>query len=215
MTNRFLADLGKIDRGVLSIPERINYDMFKSQLEDRRDSIQFNEHLMPLNADSGFHIGFALLWQQMPFASAPEYDKYIARLRAFPKYVEENMALMREGLRTGMTIPRAALPGVEMSIEPLIADDPTKSPLWEPFAKPPATFDQATRDRVQRDGRAAIAEAVTPAYRTFLTFMTKEYLPGARTTLGATALPNGQAYYAYLVRTFTRCTRVRSTTSKR
>lgn len=203
ITNRFLGDLQKIDRNVLTPVERVNYDMFKSQLEDRRDSIRFNEHLMPINADSGFHTGFALLGQQMLFASADDYEKYIARLRAFSTYMDENIALMREGLKTGVTIPRAALAGVETSIQPLIVDDPAKSALFEPFTHMPATFDQATRDRLTRDGRAAIGDAVTPAYRTFLTFMTKEYLPGARTTLAATALPNGQEYYTYLIRTFT------------
>ena len=42
-----------------------------------------------------------------------------------------------------------------------------------------------------------------PAYRKFLDFMTREYLPGARTTLAANALPNGEAYYRYLIRNYT------------
>jgi uncharacterized protein (DUF885 family) len=202
-TNAFLMELGRIDRNTLSPADHINYDMFKAQLEERRETIRFDEHLMPLNADSGFHTDFPLVPKQMRFASAQDYEKYVARLKAFSRYVDDNIALMREGLRKGMTIPRAALAGVESSLDPLLPDDPTKSALWEPFARIRSALDQATRERLQAEGRRAVAESVTPAYRRFRTFLTQEYLPGARTTLAATALPNGQDYYAFLVRKFT------------
>ena len=45
-----------------------------------------------------------------------------------------------------------------------------------------------------------IKSRVVPAYRSFLEFMTNEYLPNCRSTLGASELPNGREYYAYLVR---------------
>jgi uncharacterized protein (DUF885 family) len=202
-TVAFLDELGKIDRNPLSPADRINYDMFKTQLTERHDSYRFNEQLMPLNADSGFHTDFALMPKQMPFATPADFDKYLARLRAFPKYMDDTIALMREGVRTGMTMPKESLAGIETSITPLVVDDPTKSALWEPFATIPAAFDASTRERLTTQGRAAISEGVTPAYRRFLEFMTKEYVPHARTTLAATALPNGQAYYAFLVKEFT------------
>ncbi len=202
-TDAFLKELADIDRGTLTAVDRINYDMFKAQLDERRASFTFDEHLMPLNADSGFHTDFALVPKQMAFATSADYDKYIARLNAFPKYVDDQIALMREGLKKGVTIPRAALAGIESSIQPLIADDAAKSPLWEPFARVPAAMDQATRDRLQNDGRTAIANGVTPAYRKFLEFMSKEYVPGSRTTLAASDLPNGKDYYAFLVKRFT------------
>jgi uncharacterized protein (DUF885 family) len=202
-TDGFLKELAAIDRGTLSAADRINYDMFKAQLDDRRDGFRFDEHVMPLNADSGFHTDFALVPKQMAFATAADYDKYLSRLKAFPKFVDDQIAVMREGLKKGITIPRAALAGIESSIQPLITQDPTKSPLWDPFARVPATLDQATRDRLQNDGRAAIANGVTPAYQKFLTFMSNDYVPGARTTLAASDLPNGKDYYAFLVKRFT------------
>jgi uncharacterized protein (DUF885 family) len=201
--NQFLDELDHIDRAALSPEDRINFDMFKTQLLERHDSFRFNEQLMPLNADSGFHTDFALMPKQMPFATPADYDKYLARLRAFPKYMDDTIALMREGLRTGMTMPKESLAGIETSITPLVVDDPTKSALWEPFASIPAAFDAATRDRLTSQGRAAIVENVTPAYKRFLEFMTKDYVPQARTTLAATALPNGKDYYAFLVKEFT------------
>jgi uncharacterized protein (DUF885 family) len=202
-TDGYLKELAAIERDTLNAVDRINYDMFKAQLEDRRAGFTFDEHVMPLNADSGFHTDFALAPKQMAFATAADYDKYLSRLKAFPKYVDDQIGLMREGLKKGITIPRAALAGIESSIQPLITDDPTKSPLWDPFTRVPAVLDRATRDRLQNDGRAAIANDVTPAYKKFLTFMTADYVPGSRATLAASDLPNGKDYYAFLVKRFT------------
>jgi uncharacterized protein (DUF885 family) len=202
-TEAFLQDLSRIDRSALSSADRINFDMFQAQLEERREAWRFDEHLMPLNADTGFHTDFALVPRQMRFGSAEDYRMYVDRLKAFPEYSDGNIALMREGLRRGITIPRAALAGIESSIAPLAAGDVTDHALWAPFANMPSAMDGATRDSLQEDGRDALADAVIPAYRRFLSFMTGEYLPGARESLAATALPNGSAYYAYLVRKFT------------
>lgn len=202
-TREFLEALEAIDSTALPEARRVDYEIFAAQLRDRLEAHRFKEYLLPLNADSGFHTSFALMPESMPFATAADYDRYLARLRAFPAYMDQQIALMRDGLRQGITIPKAALAGIETSIAPLGPDDPERSPLWKPFADIPAAIPAEERRRLQDAGRAAIGEAVTPAYRTFLAFMTDEYVPGARETLAASALPDGPAYYDWLVKRFT------------
>lgn len=202
-TDAFLADLAEIDRNALGPADRINYDIFKGQLEDRAGGYRFREELMPLNADSGFHTSFALVPQQMPFATVADYDRYLARLRAFPRYVDEQIALMREGLRAGITVPRAALSGAAAAFEPLVVGDPTEHVLWAPFEKMPAAISASDRDRLQKHGREILAGSVIPAYGRFRDFLAREYVPGARETLAAEALPDGKAYYRFLVKRFT------------
>ena len=46
-------------------------------------------------------------------------------------------------------------------------------------------------------------DQLVPAYDRLYDFFTKEYLPGARKTIGTDALPNGKAWYAYDVRAST------------
>ncbi len=202
-TAAFLEELGAIDRAALEPADQINYDIFEGQLRERLESHRFGEHLMPLNADSGFHTAFALLPQALRFASVADYTNYLARLRAFPRYVDEQMALMREGLRRGVTIPRAALAGVEQTIQPLVVASPDQSPLWAPLTRFPPAVGEEDRAKLLASARAALEDEVVPAYRRFLDFMTQEYLPGCRETLAASALPDGDAYYAFLVRKFT------------
>jgi uncharacterized protein (DUF885 family) len=62
---------------------------------------------------------------------------------------------------------------------------------------------QTERARLTEAGRAAIANSVIPAFAEFRTFFQTEYAPRARRSTAASALPNGRAYYADLVRYFT------------
>ena len=199
----FAAELEGIDREELPAEEQASYDIFATQLRERVESHGFGEQYLTLNADSGFHTSFPLLWQSMPFQTVEGYDNYLARLRAFPRYMDQNIALMREGLARGMTPPKATLVGVEQTVEALIVEDPEKSALWSPFGRIPAQLPAPERARLQAAARQVIGEVVVPAYRRFFEFMTAEYLPGTRETLAAAALPNGEEYYRFLIRQYT------------
>jgi uncharacterized protein (DUF885 family) len=199
----FLERLRAIDRSALSDQDRVSYDILERQLQDRIAEVEFRTYLLPLTADYGFHMGFAELPNRVPLATSQDYENYVARLRAFPRYVSEYVALMREGRRLGMTVPQVTLAGYEATIAGHVVDDVTRSVFWPPFDRFPPGVPEADRERLRAAGRAAIALAVIPAYRSFLTFMTREYIPGARTTLGASALPGGAAYYRFLVRRYT------------
>lgn len=199
----FRAELATIDRAALPADEQANYDIFQTQLRERHESYGFGEQYLTLNADSGFHSSFPLIWQSMPFQTVKQYENYIARLRAFPRYMAQNIALMREGLRRGMTVPKATMAGTEDSLKMLLVSGPEKSSLWTPFTRMPPQMSAADHERLLKAGRDAMIEAVGPAYQTFYDFMVGEYLPGLRPTLAATALPNGEAYYKFLIRQYT------------
>ena len=199
----FQSELQAIDRGALSPEDQASYDIFATQLRERIESFDYGEQYLTLNADSGFHTSFPLIWQSMPFQTVEGYENYIARLRAFPRYMDQNIALMREGLAKGITPPRATLVGVEKTVEPLMVDDPEKIALWTPFTRLPEQIPAAERERLLAAGRAVIRDEVVPAYRRFHEFLTKDYLPNTRETLAATALPNGDAYYRFLIRQYT------------
>ncbi len=198
-----LERLGSIDRSRLDEQDRISYDMFERQLEDELANFEYKGYLIPITVDTGFHIGFARLPDRVPLASVEDYENYIARLQAFPRYVEQNMERMREGLETGMSLPQVVLEGYEVTIESHVVDEPVESTFHEPFESFPSTVPLAERGRLREAGRAAIMEGVVPGYRLFLDFMLDEYIPRARSTLGASELPNGREYYAYLIRHFT------------
>ncbi|HXO20108.1 MAG TPA: DUF885 domain-containing protein [Thermoanaerobaculia bacterium] len=196
----FLAELQTIDAALLGAEDVVNAGIWRRQLEDYVAEFELGAYQMPFNADSGFHTDFAQLPDEMPFSTAKDYENYIARLKAWPRFVAQEIELMRMGLRRGMTIPRAVLTGYEGTISSHVVGDPAKSLFYAPFAKFPQTLPEADRERLRREGREAILAGVVPGYQAFLDFFRSEYLPHARATLGASELPNGRAFYRQEIR---------------
>jgi uncharacterized protein (DUF885 family) len=198
-----LAELKQIDRGKLPANEVVNYDMFQRDLDESIEGYELGDYQMPINADSGFHSGFSRLAQEMPLGSVKDYENYISRLRQWPRFVHEEIELMRMGVKRGFTVPRATLTGYDKTMSAHVVDDPTKSVFWKPFEKFPSTVPEDARERLREEGRKAIMEGAVPGYRDLLEYFDNEYLPNTRTTLGAYDLPNGRRYYQFKIGEYT------------
>jgi uncharacterized protein (DUF885 family) len=200
---QLLARLDAIPRDSLTADERIHYDIFGRQLRQGLEEVELGLHLIPITNREGFHTWFPQLADNVPLNNTEDYENYIARLNAFRGWVGQHVALMREGVRTGMVLPSVSLTGIEETIQPHIVTDPTQSLLWAPFKEFPAGVPEADRARLAAAGRQAVEQSVVPGYRDFLEFIQREYVPGARPGIGASELPNGRAIYAQRVRNYT------------
>ncbi len=196
----FLARLARIDRGRLTEKDRLNYDLFGRLKREALREIEFHVYRMPVSRMGGFHTFFAELGTFIRFDGVKDYEDYLARLAGYPAFSQGQIGLMREGLRSGITQPRLALEGTQGSITSFLADDPEQSLLYEPFKKLPEAIAPVERDRLQAEGRQAVRAAIVPAYRELLHFMEETYLPGARTTIAASELPDGKRFYEHRVR---------------
>jgi uncharacterized protein (DUF885 family) len=171
------------------------------QVRSQIAEIEHRAYLMPINGDSGFYLDIANLPRSQVFGAEIDYERYLARLRDMPRFFDENIALMREGLATGLTVPRVVLSGRDAAARVHAeVGDPTRSVFYAPFTHLPATMPEATVNRLRSEARAAIAEAVIPAYASVARFLAETYIPGARTTIAASDLPDGRAYYRAAIR---------------
>jgi uncharacterized protein (DUF885 family) len=196
----FLERLHAIERAQLNGEDQISYDLFDFILTNRVKFTAYKEWLTPLDSDSGFHTEVMEMHEAADTRSVTGYERYIARLNDVKRYFAENIANMRQGLKDGYTLPAVILPGVALNIEAHQFTDPEDSPLYGPFKAFPQFIPATDQARLKEAGKTAIRSAVLPAYRDFQTFFKNEYMPGARKTIAASALPNGKAYYADLVR---------------
>ncbi len=199
----FLARLAAIDLATLSPVERTHALVFERQWKDALAELELGMYRLPINADSGFHTGIAFLPSSVPLRSTEDYEAYVARLRAIPRYFAQQTEHLKAGLRDGFTQPKVVMKGYEGTIAAHVVENAEESRFWKPFANFPPGVPEADRERLREAGRAAIREAVVPAYRDLLAFFTAEYLPGGRDTLGASEWPRGRELYAHLVKSFT------------
>ncbi len=119
-----------------------------------------------------------------------------------PRYFDQQVANMRAGLARGFTVPRVSVVGRDKTIEPYVKGD-TTNPLYAPFTQMPSTVSTADQSAMRGEAATVMSEVVAPAYERLLTFMRTEYLPKARMTVAATALPDGDAYYQAAIEKFT------------
>jgi uncharacterized protein (DUF885 family) len=191
-----LRALDALDESKLSPAARVDHAILRAQVESSAENIRLGGHRMPLTSDSSFYADLAFLARQHPFRDADDVRHYIARLRAVPAWFDQHVALLEDGLRRGQTVPRVTLEGRDGAIATHASvTDPTQSAFYAPLRRLPASIDAATAARLQAEAASAIAGSVVPAYSKLLVFMRERYLPGARSTLGASALPDGKAYY--------------------
>ena len=197
-----LETLRAIDRDALSEADRLSYDVFAWQLERSVERQKYNEWQRPLSQRGGIQTAEGIA-EVLPFRDADDYRDWIKRLEAIPTLVEQTTGLMREGLAAGNTPPRVLMERVPGQIESQLVDDPTESPFYKPFTRMPDSIPAAERQALQASGQKAIRESVVPAYREFNTFFNDVYLPGTRETIAAVDMPDGKAYYDFLVGQFT------------
>lgn len=199
----FLERLDALDPSRFDRPHLMDAAVLRLRLEYQLAKLDFRSYLVPVHAGGGFHVAIAKMPDELPFDTIAHYDTYIARLQSVREHTAQQIALMRAGLKEGLTLPREVLDGHDLTIAPLLADTPRQSLFWRPFEKLPAAIDDAGRARVLRDGEAAIRDSVLPALRDFRAFMRDEYTPGARATVGLSALPGGLEHYRERIRFFT------------
>jgi len=196
-----LAKLDSIRRDELSPPERVNYDVYRPQIETLIANQRFRDYEMPANSDTTFwtDLGYTA---RRPYRNAQDYRNWIAQMRDIPRYFREQIDEMRRGLKRGFTPPQVTMKGRDASIAAVTDVEPENSLFYTPFKDMPGMAD-AQRAALRGEALAVIRDSVQPAYRELLTFMRTEYLPGTRTSLAAYDLPDGKAYYRAKIREYT------------
>ena len=194
-----LAELGTIDPQKLSPAERLNLEVYRAQIQVLVNAQHFRQYEEPVNSDSAFWSDEAGAPQD-PLRTAADYTHYIARMRDIPRFFAEEEANMRAGLARGFTPPQVTLQGRDKSLSATAdANAPEATAYWKPFATMPASIPAAQGDALRAQARQVIATDVIPAYGKLLRFWVDDYVPHTTTTLAATALPDGQAYYQSLI----------------
>jgi len=197
-----LAALDAIKPAGLSPPAAIDYAVYRFDIETRIASLKFRDYEMPANSDSSFwsDLGYTARGR---FKGEADYRNWINQLHEIPAYFTEQIANMRAGEARGFTPPRITLAGRDESVAQVAqAKSAEDSFLYLPFKAMPASIPAATQAALRAEAKRAIEGEALPAYRSLLDYLRSDYIPHARTTLAAEALPDGKAWYAAQIRAY-------------
>ena len=200
----FLADLEKIDVAQLSDEDQIDAELLRQQLERAREDYRLKLHLMPINNREGFHIGLPELPRIMNPKTPGDLRNYISRLNDFPRFVDEQITLLREGMDQGYTQPAIIMRDSAEQAQAHVVLDPEKSLFLTNLSEESiAKIGQSDWIPLRRQVIDAISESVIPSYKQFADFLRNEYVPACRGSIAARALPGGLGLYQAQIRKFT------------
>jgi uncharacterized protein (DUF885 family) len=202
----FLARAREIDAATLKPAQRLTLEIFEYGRQSSIDGAQFPAELLPINQMVSVPVFFAQMGSGtniQPFATVADYEAFLRRIPDFIRYCDQAIDNMRLGLEKGIVQPRIVVEKTIPQLAALIVADPAASVFYRPIANFPADIGAADRVRLEGRFRKAISEELNPTYAKLERFLREEYLPAARDTVGMSALPNGRAWYDYLVRSYT------------
>jgi uncharacterized protein (DUF885 family) len=188
------AQLDQIDAEALwERPEWVTYGFLREALEASRGLRICRNELWPVNQMAGWQASYATLATVQPVGTPELRQQALARWSGLPRFVETEIANLREGLRLGYTTPRRNVELVLEQLDELLTTPPDASPFASPGQR-----DGDPDFRRQWD--ALVAEHVRPAVESYRSFLREEYLPAARTGIAVADLPDGARCYAASLR---------------
>jgi len=187
----------------LSEADALEHDALAYRVGIQLEGYTFDEERTPFINGEGFFVNPDYASTVTVLRSEAEAEAWLTRMEAVPAYFDVQIANMRRGMAARFTQPALVVQNSLRAVQAQAALPDAESPMLVPLARLPATIPEATRQRLQARGAEIYATQIKPALQSLATFMEREYLPRARAQIGARSLPNGRAYYAYLVRRHT------------
>ena len=186
-------ELETIQKDSLNPSEKISAELLKFKLKETVDFYEYDAYLNPLLSDAGFHV--SLPYHVRDLANYDQVKTYLDKLNAIPVYVDQHLALLREGIQKGITQPRVIFKGYGATYNDQIVKDPKESYYYSPLKNLPSSLTTQQKDSVLAAGERAVKENVIPQFKRIKKFFDAEYLPKARESVGVSEIPNGRKYY--------------------
>ena len=199
----FQERLNSIDRDSLNRDNQVNYDLLDWELGRSIDGMRLNTSRIPFNTFSSFFSGALRASFGINMNTEEDYRDYIARIEEFPRYFNENIENMRQGIRDGFVLPKIIIGGVLPTVQAQVYDNPDDSSLADPILDINERLPEAVRTQIINDTRSAIQTYAIPSFRQLVTFLEEEYYPAAMEGIAATDLENGEEYYSHQIRVYT------------
>ena len=198
-----LAGLDKFPFDQLSAQDQLSVKLLRYDLRTRLDSLDLETYLLRVGQMTGFHNNVYLTIDRMPTHTVKDCENIIARIRAVPSNVDQNIAIMNEAIERGWTQPKIVADLVIEQLTAQVAQDASNTPLLVFIQKMPSNIPETERERLRKEGTDAFENDFRPAWRKLLAYMQTTYLPKVRPGIGIGSLHGGSEAYAILIRRLT------------
>ncbi|MFN7127723.1 MAG: DUF885 domain-containing protein [Brevundimonas sp.] len=180
---------------------RLSWRMFEYGVQQARLSNQWRDWGFQFAANGNPTTSLPVfLINNHRVTSVSDAEAYVARLRAAQVQMGQVADELRQRAAAGVVSPRFVFAPSIANTRNLISgapfDDGADNPVWADFNKKVSALeaDQATKDRLLSEGRAALIGPYKAGFETVLTALA-EVQPLADSDAGVWRLPQGEPYY--------------------
>lgn len=203
---KYLRKVNAINSKNLTGQDLLTYKVFKSIRQRNIESSQFPQYQTPINQMSGMHNFYAVLGSgqsAQPFNSEQDYRNFIKRSEGFARWMDSVMVSMRDGMQTGVILPKAIVKKLIPQLAAHLVENIKDSVFYEPLKKLPEDITGSSRSSLISDYESSIKQVIIPAYKRVHQFLVDEYQQNARSSFGLSELPDGKAWYEFMIKTHT------------
>lgn len=201
-TRQFLRRLYLIDRSALDEDGKLDYELFRRDLQDAVDEAGFMGYLMPFDHRGGVQ-NLDITTHSLTFTTVKDYDDWLSRLAKLDVLIAQTIGVAERGRKAGYMAPKVLMERIPDQIAVQLVDDAETSPFYAPFGSMPESIPAADQERLRTAARETISKTVVPTYRKLAQYFTGTYLPASRDSIALSVLPNGGAWYEFLTRHYT------------
>ena len=190
-----LSDIQKVTQKIAVFDTENNINEFKN----------FRYHSYPFNQIGGNHLGLVeFMTDTHPVRDYREASDYIKRVEKFDDSLGEDLIWLEEQKKLGIFAPKYVFDHVIAQLNDLIAYEDSDNPLMQVFIRKvdALEIDQAKSDELKAALSSVIASEVKAGFQSILDFFEANY-EYANKDHGVWSLPNGDAYYAARLRSYT------------
>jgi uncharacterized protein (DUF885 family) len=178
----------------LTEAQRIDRHYLRALIGWRIEGIDFDERRFAFVAHEGFYNTPYAVARGLDIRSEVEARAWVERMRGITGYFAQQRTNLERGVAAGWTNPAPVIDVAVAILRKQIAVPVDDDPMLAPLGAYPA---------LQAEARTLIVNDIRPAQAAMLAYIDGPYRAAARPSLGIASVPDGRAYYDFLLRYYT------------
>jgi len=203
---KHLSMLKKYDSETLTEVQKVTQKIAIFDTENSIDRFEnFRFHSYPFNQISGNHLNLVeFMTDTHPVRNYREASDYIKRVRLIDESMKSDLLWLEEQKKLGIFAPQFVFDHVIRQLNELLSYTDDENPLMQVFIRKVSKLEISPekKEALFDELSAVIKSDVKPGYELILQFMESNYT-NANPHHGAWSQPNGDAYYASRLRSYT------------
>jgi uncharacterized protein (DUF885 family) len=197
---RAIAGAKRIRSDALSPRARLQQQVFIGQQQLLLERYRWRQHLYPLNQIVGPHVDVPRTLANQPLRSRDDLDPWFQRFAGVPAHLDGLIERLDTAAKNGIHLPASVFPLLIGQARGIVRDDPVR----KDFERRLGAIDLTAAERAAALQRLDALQTgqIHPAYRRLVATLERQSESGA-VDGGAWQLPDGDAFYAFLLRQFT------------